>query len=167
MVIFTRLVFGNSLNPLGTIISSIIENAPIFRHAQAPRIARTAPLPGTGITQHGLVIDKKVGQPIVAVKRILTGPAIVTNVFGWQTSGEPGRVAGSVRAVVLEAFVPIGKEAIHLRRGNGGLEQERKRGEKDKDGKLDHVGGRVGRESESEKRELTARQDYGNVSCPP
>ena len=117
------IVFFSS-NPLRTRIPVFIENASIFRQAQASRMTRTAALPSRRITQDGLVIDKKVGHPIVGIKLVLTRSPIVANVLVGAASGKASRVARPVGAVVLQAFVPFGKVTIKLGRDCRGVQQQ-------------------------------------------
>ena len=116
-----------------------VENASIFRHAQASRMTRAAALPGSGITQDRLVVDKKVGQPIVGIKLVLTGSSIVANVLVGAAGREARFIAGSVRAVVVQTFVPFGKVTIKLGHDCGGLQQQHQGAQED-GGKLDHGG---------------------------
>ena len=75
-------------------------------------MTRATATPRRGITVHRFVVDKVIRQARVAVKLVLTGPAIVANQLVGGTGGKARHVAWPKRAIVVAAFVLVGKETI-------------------------------------------------------
>lgn len=120
-------------------------------------MARAASLPRGWITKDGLVVDKEIGQSIVGIKLVLTGTTIVANVLVGSAVGKTCRVAGSIRAIVQEAFVPFGKESIKL-----GRDFRARRHEEQSKG-AEEEARKVGRHGESMERRRVKRQFWKSL----